>query len=435
VTQRGQATGPRSTRGALLGSVTASFFSQGALVVTGVIVARTLGPEDRGYLALIFLVPGILQQVGTLGLPLATTYFIASDRSREGAVRRALRGPFAAQLVVLTILQAVTLWLLVSGEPQQVRDAAVISLGILGGALADMYGKAILQGQRRFAAYNVMWNGIVSFYLIGVVALFAAGQADLVTISIAWVLANLAAGGLSMIVALSAPLPPAREGSKVERRQMVRFGLKGFLGTVSPVGTFRLDQAAIGLFLAPRALGLYAAALAVTNLPAFISRGIATITLPQVAHAAAGDRRAEARSYLLVSSALTGAVVLVLEVTAGWLVPFFFGAAFEDAVPITRILLVGSFFTGVRRVLTDSASGMGRPGLGSIAELVSWIVVVPGLVLLMPLWGAEGVAAAITLSTAASLVALVLLIRRADERSVRGGRAASTQPQLMDPRE
>lgn len=395
-------------------------------------MARTLGPEDRGYLALIFLVPGILQQVGTLGLPLATTYFIATDRSRESAVRRALRAPVAAQVVVLTILQAITLWLLVSDDPQRVREAAVISLGILGGALADMYGKAILQGQRRFAAYNVMWNGIVSFYLIGVVVLFAAGEADLVAISAAWVLANLAAGALTTVVALSAPVPPVGDASSVERRKMLRFGLKGFLGTVSPVGTFRLDQAAIGLFLAPRALGLYAAALAVTNLPAFISRGIATISLPQVAHAAAGDRRAEARSYLLVSIALTGLVVLALEVVAGWLVPFFFGAAFEDAVPITRILLVGSFFTGVRRVLTDSASGMGRPGLGSIAELVSWIVVVPALVVLMPAWGVEGVAAAITLSTAASLVALVLLIRRADSRGVRGARPASTQPPLVD---
>ncbi len=424
--------GPRSTHGALVGSVAASFFSQGALVVTGVLVARTLGPEDRGYLALIFLVPGILQQVGTLGLPLATTYFIASDPSREGAVRRALRTPVFAQLAILTILQGIALWFLVADDPQRVKDAAVVSLAVLAGALADVYGKSILQGQRRFAAYNLMWNGIATFYLIGVVALVTTDRGDLVTFSIAWVLANLAAGGLSTIVALSSAPPPAPDDSGVERGQMLRFGLRGFIGSVSAVGTFRLDQAVIGLFLAPRALGLYAAALAVTNLPAFISRGIATITLPQVAHAEAGDRRGEAGSYFRLSIILTGLVVLALEIVAGWLVPFFFGAAFEDAVPLTRILLLGSFFTGARRVLADSASGMGRPGLASIAELISWAVLVPTLVVLVQIWGVEGVAAAITISTAVSLLALILLIRSVDKRAGTRDLVPGVPAPLMD---
>jgi O-antigen/teichoic acid export membrane protein len=66
---------------------------------------------------------------------------------------------------------------------------------------------------------------------------------------------------------------------------------------------------------------------------------------------------------LVFSVVLTGAVVLVLEILAGWLVPFFFGSEFEDAVLITRILLLGTFFWGVRRVLTDITSG--------VADLVS----------------------------------------------------------------
>jgi O-antigen/teichoic acid export membrane protein len=117
------------------------------------------------------------------------------------------------------------------------------------------------------------------------------------------------------------------------------------------------------------------------------------------------------RNYVVFSIALTGVVVIALEISAGWLVPFFFGSEFDDAVLIMRILLVGAFLWGVRRVLTDTTSGSGRPGFGSIAELASWVAIVPALALLMPVWGVEGVAAAMVVSSALSLLVLVLLVR------------------------
>ena len=133
------------------------------------------------------------------------------------------------------------------------------------------------------------------------------------------------------------------------------------------------------------------------------------IALPQVARADREDRRHTAWRFFFVSMTVTGIVVLVLEIAAGWLVPFFFGSDFSDAVSITRILLVSAFFYGARRVLTDSASGGGRPGLGSLAELTSWIVLIPLFATLTPIWGVEGVAAALAISSGVSLVALVLM--------------------------
>jgi O-antigen/teichoic acid export membrane protein len=395
-------------QGAIAGSLAASLFSQGALVVTGVLVARTLGPTDRGYLALLFLLPAVLQQVGTLGLPLATTYFIASDPRHETVVRRNVRIPAFAQIAILTFVQAVVLAVLVTGEANRVRTAAIVSLGILAGALADMYAKAMLQGQRRYAAFNLLWNAISALYLVGVVALVVTGNADLVTIAIAWVGANLLAGWVTLLVALRGR-PVIGQEPAVTRRHMLRFGLKGFFGSLSPVATFRLDQAVTGLFLAPEALGLYVAALAFTTLPTFISRSTAMIALPQVARADRDARRDATWRFFFVSTTVTGLVVLVLEICAGWLVPFFFGSDFEDAVSVTRILLVSAFFYGARRVLTDSVSGGGRPGLGSLAELTSWIVLIPMLALLVPMWDVDGVAAALAISSAVSLVALVLM--------------------------
>jgi O-antigen/teichoic acid export membrane protein len=381
--------------------VFASFAGQGLLVVTGVVVARALGPTDRGYLALLFLLPTVLQQVGTIGLPLATTYYIARDPTEERHIRRLVVAPAFAQAAVTIAAQALVVWILVQDEPDRVQLAALISLPVLVGALADMYGKAIVQGQRRYPAFNLLRNATVFLYMVALIGLVAFGDADLVSVSVAWVGANLVAGGLTIAVARRPrPLVAQSEGGTT-RGTMIRFGLRGWLGSLSPVSTFRLDQAVVGLFLAPQQLGLYVAALAFTNLPTLIARGVAMIALPQVARP--GRSSSEVGSFFVVTIVLTGAVVLVLELTAGWLVPFFFGSDFEEAVPITRILLVSAFFYGARRVLTDAVSGAGRPGLGSVAELSSWVVLLPALALLTPLWGLEGVAAALAVSSAASL--------------------------------
>jgi len=414
-------------RGAVAGSVIASVAGQGLLVVTGVIVARALGPTDRGYLALLFLLPAVLQQVGTVGLPLATTYFISRDPGEERRIWRLVTTPGLVQALLLTLVQAAALWFLVHDESDEVQLAALVSLPVLAGALADMYGKAIVQGQRRYAAFNLLRNATVVLYMVALVGLVAVGNADLVSVSIAWVAANVVAGTVTIAVARRNPMLADEQSGRTTRVDMFRFGLRGWFGSLSPVTAFRLDQAVVGLFLAPEKLGLYVAALAFTNLPTFIARGVAMISLPQVARP--GRHGGEVRSFFVLSMVLTGAVVVVLELTAGWLVPLFFGDDFRAAVPITRILLVSSFFYGARRVLTDAVSGAGRPGLGSLAELSSWIVLVPLLIVFTPLWGLEGVAVALTASSAASLGVFLVLLRRWRPG---GGPAAATVTGELD---
>ena len=53
----------------------------GNSVVAGVIVARWLGAEGLGQLAVINVSVGTLVQFASLGLPSANTYFIAQDNS------------------------------------------------------------------------------------------------------------------------------------------------------------------------------------------------------------------------------------------------------------------------------------------------------------------------------------------------------------------
>ncbi|MET0817138.1 MAG: hypothetical protein ABWZ67_06260, partial [Solirubrobacteraceae bacterium] len=101
-------------------------------------------------------------------------------------------------------------------------------------------------------------------------------------------------------------------------------------------------------------------------------------------------------------------VILALELTVGRLLPFLFGSAFEEAIPMSRILLVGALFLSLRRVLTDGARGLGRPTIGTIAEVASWVVLLPAVVVAAAAGDATDMAMAVTASAFVSLVVIVV---------------------------
>src|SRR5882724_7035637 len=78
---------------ALGGSFAAAGLLQVLLVGSGVVVARSLGAQDRGYLALLIVVSGICTLVGSLGLFTAATYYIAGDRDLARPLVRSLLWP------------------------------------------------------------------------------------------------------------------------------------------------------------------------------------------------------------------------------------------------------------------------------------------------------------------------------------------------------
>jgi hypothetical protein len=286
-------------------------------------------------------------------------------------------------------------------------------------------------------------------YSAGVLAVFVSGYNSLIEITVVQVTAVVLVGALTLLIAAlgSAVATPPEEipwaaagpdggalmgaapGSAdpfPSRRKMMRFGAKGLLGSMSAVETFRIDQAVIGLFLTPAALGLYVVGVSITNLPRFLAQSIGMIAYPIVA--TTRDLRASYRAvwrYFWISIAISIAVVAPLELMAGALIPFFFGDDFAHSATIARILLAGTVAVGARRVLTDGARGAGYPGAGTIAEIASWVALAPTLIVLVPRYGVDGVAAALAASWAISLAVLVAMVLRA---GIRGSNHTTSTP-------
>lgn len=397
-------------RSTLIGSVMTGLGGQLAVVVSGIIAARMLGPENRGYLALLVLIPTALSQLGSLGLPLAVTYeFSRDERLGRGALKNI--GHVATGVTLaLVVTHAAILALLFGGRETDIQTAAAITLLIIPADSAQLYGLAILQGRRDFKAFNVLRLLPAVTYSALAVPAFLLEAGNLPQFALWFTGSYVAVAALTLTTALRRS-PPRDVPEAPQAGTMLRFGLRGLLGAVSPLETLRLDLAIVALFVAPAALGLYVVGVAFTNLSRFAAHSIGVVAYPHIS--AKRDPIRARRSmwrFVLLSFGVCLAIVIPLEFLAGWLVPSLFGKAFAPAVGIMQILLVSSVFLGTRRVLTETSRGIGQPALGTLAEIASWLSLVPAIALLAPRLGAAGVALAFTTSAAISLVVLIALV-------------------------
>ncbi|HEX8086012.1 MAG TPA: oligosaccharide flippase family protein [Solirubrobacteraceae bacterium] len=398
----------QSIRRASAETVVAGVATQAILMASGIIVARLLGVENRGHLALMTLFPLILAMAGTLGLHTATTYYIAQGHSAR-AILRVVRTTALRQAAVLLVIEAGILVAVFHNEDTGVQVAAALSALGLPAMLMVNWAQAVLQGEHRYRAWNVARLVGPLLYSTGLVAVIAVDADHIALVAGLWAGTLFLACLGALVYAVrnaspeGSPPPPLAE--------MRRFGLKGMVGWISPLETFQIDQLFLGLALTAADLGIYVVGAALTNLTrVFIPQSLGVIAYPHVAsQATRRDARRAVWRFFLIALAVCGAAVAFLELVVGPLIPLFFGDEFRDAVPIARILLVGSLFLGLRRVLTDGTRGAGEPTLGTMAEGVTAAIAIPGLFVFGSQHGPEGVAWVITVSYGLGLLVMLAL--------------------------
>lgn len=395
-------------RRATLESVMTGFLGQAVLLISGILVARVLGPEGRGYLAILVVFPVVLSQLGSIGLPQAATYFIAKKDDEVSEIYKVIKTAFFAQAFFLVIIHFIIVGLYVRHEPKEVVMAGYFTLAVIPGMLGQQYGLAILQGSQIYRLFNIMRLMPVTLYAAGILLIFWAGFASLPTITFTWVACNLIIGFLTFKLSL-AKVPRLRAGKQIERSpiflRMLKFGLKGLVGNISPFQNFRIDQLVAGLFLSPVALGIYVIGQAFTNLPPFIAQSAGIVVYPSVVASVSG-RTAKRLiwRFLAAVSVLNGIIVLALIALIPILVPFFFGQAFSSSIPIARLLLVGAYFESLRRILIEGMRGLGRPEVSSWAEVSMYPFLCVFIPVFIGFYNLVGLSVAVTLGYLLSLI-------------------------------
>jgi O-antigen/teichoic acid export membrane protein len=379
-------------------------------VVSGALLARTLGPAVRGVVAQATLWPSLVLTAGAVVNVQTIAYF----RARYGIAGRQACLMLTAILATPLLLLALGVnWaaLGLTGKPGYAAAnvfALSLPLNMIGGVLT-----AALLGEMRFKAF---WSirAMTAVLMTGGVAILAVTRhltpvIYCALVVVVWLGTAIVALGVQRPGVLRQAAPPMPM-----LREAMRFGVATNATMLPYQVNLRLDQLIISLVLPTSALGFYAASFAWSSILSLVGGAFSMVVLAETARVDPTDRMAFEAA---VARVRRGCIIMVIAGVAAALaaqvaIPLIFGVRFAKAIRPAQILCIASVFLNINLLLHEFARGLGRPGLGGIPESLGVIVSVVGLWLLIPTHLVTGAALASLGSYAAICAALVWSMSR-----------------------
>lgn len=379
-------------------------------LVTGIIVARSLGPAGRGELAAILIVVQTAGWIFSLGSAEAVAYHQARNPTHGSR----LIGSWLAIALPLGLLAIpigeYLLPTLFSAQSQETIDLGRVYLLLVTVVLMGIVFNGILLGDERFLAYNVMRLLIPAQVAIGYVLLLALGE-----LTVESALIVNAAGTVSTTIA-AAIACIARHGVSRPHplllRSTVWYGIKAHGGSLAGFVNARLDLLIIPAFLSAASVGLYSVATNVSSIIGMLTGTVAMVVLPVAARDAAGSARVVVRTMhavLLIGGSLGLALIFLAEVA----LRLIYGASFAEAAPALRILLPGEILNACAAVILSGMLAANRPFLSSIPFFFGAAITLAGLIFFLPDGDITTAATITTIAHSVVFVGSVLLYRRA----------------------
>jgi len=378
-------------------------------VAAGIIVARWLGAEGVGALAVINVAVATIVQLGSFGLPSSNTYFIAQDQAhfRAAAINSLIFAFGAGSILALCLSLTAALrpdWF--GFVPPELIRIAAISIPF---QLVVLIGLNILLALGKIKEFNLLDLAGQSFVLINAVLVLLVlkqGLATLVTLNTAAAILVSLVVTLLLVISGNSIVQSKWRGDIGLLRRMIVYGLKFHISILAGAIIIRADLLVVNHFRGAAEAGVYSVASQFALLLMLLPGVIATLLFPRVT----SEQDARGETTCLVSRYTTLIMFLccLAAVPLSLLLPWIYGSAFADATRLLLILLPGVYLIGLESVLVQHFNALGLPRaipLYWLATLVLNLILVFALV---PRFGAQGAAIASTISYAAifGLVAL-----------------------------
>lgn len=390
---------------------TGSFALMQALRILGsfavaTLVARQLGADGKGALALVQQAPSIAALVMGFGFAGVNVYFVGSGRKTASealsdsvaisALALVVGVPvsvFALQAIpALNGLSAAAIW----------GSAAIVPISVLSSQVA---GILIGQGRPERQAWAQSVAVAANVAIVG--ALYAT-----VRLSVgAAVATNLGTSVVALLLMLGWLGEPVRlTGITGRLRDAFSYARRRYLTDVAAMLEMRVDIVMLGILATASAAGVYSVAVAVVELLWFIPRAAETPLLSRFLH----SRPEEGVALVAVSVRLT--VVLQAAMLLGALVllkpaiALVFGPAFGGAPQLFWVLAPGVVANGLVGPLISYLTARGHlfPGLSGATVAANIFL----NALLIPSMGAAGAALASSVTYTAGSAWLVWRFRK-----------------------
>ena len=381
-------------------------------VATGIFTARVLGPAGRGVFTAVTLWPQFMAALMMLGLNNALVFHMRRSPTMANSV-------VTAGLAIGALLAAVGAAIGAVVIPLTMGDTysrGVIAFAVASTAIVTAVNLMTMLLRPAFIVYgrlgtsnNSAWANPLFYLAILLVAwcvvpmtaeLAAACQFFSAILVLAW-----------MGVRLAQVFHPDFSGFPDRSRSLASYMLRSAPGEAMVVLGGSLDRLVLVPLIPAADLGLYAVAYSLSRLLTVLQAALAPVALPAMANRTpeeAKDLHDKLFRFTLyaVLGVAAGAFLL-----GGWALRLFYGHAYAPAAILFKILVLEAALGCLNFLPAQLFMSLGRPGFLSVLQMMSFVVMLLGLVLLVPALGARGAALAMLLSAVFRLCSLLCGLR------------------------
>lgn len=357
----------------------------------GVVLARALGPTDRGYLALAMVWPTLIAAVGGLGVGEAATYLIGRNADRLSEIFSASLILGLIQSLLLIVMGWLTIPHLIAGKPSVVISASLFYLWVIPLFPFTAAPLAVLQGRLWLGPFNLARASVHVFYTAILLALWVE-QGVSIRSALA---ASLIASSLTLFITFGLVAKRVRlklRFSLHDMRPLLTYGVKLHLGNVASLLIQRADLVALALLASAATLGNYVVATAVAAGAGLVPAAASMVLFPIFSNRDQDSLGHGVARFAIVAGGFTIVAGPILAIALPWVLPYLFGSVFASAKFISIILVAAYLIRGWNQMLSSILRGSGVPLATSVGEIGGLVVTAALLIYLVPWSGAHGAA-------------------------------------------
>ena len=408
----------RASRHVVVHAAGVNFAMIGITTFAGVLIARWLGAEGRGYYAAIMAWFALAQVIGELGQSGAVTFWVSRDPSRAKDYVASSR---LLMLVIGVLVAAVGIVLspLFAHGIESVTVAYRIAFG--GCLLNSLCAASVyaLQGTS-INRWNIVRISQPIAYLVLIVALALSHKLDIIWVSVALVASIL----VQFSIAIGQGIVEGLEGGRPRKALVKELAIYGvaYSGSAIPGSlASQYDRLVLSGVAIPAQLGLYAVAGSVAGLAYPFSTAVASVVFPRSARAdldEAGRRHLERRAIFGTALVSLG-ISMAIAIGVAPLIPLVFGQSFQAAIELVWWIIPAIFFRSVSQVISALLRGRGRPGLVTYGQLFGLVAGVATIFPFMAWLGVRGAALAVSLGELVVLAVTIAMFVAERRRTLR----------------
>lgn len=380
--------------------------------LSGIMLARWLGPMVRGQLAAAMLWPGIISIVVTLGLQHAFAYAVGVGWGTPRQLHRlAWKFSILVGLPTMIAYWAICPWILGRQFSQDIWIPRIFALyiptAIYAGFLLPIY-----QGTGDFQRWNIARMFRSGAWTLGVAALALVAALNLLNLLLIQI-GILCIIGVYLFSRLRVLNDKHKSEGSFAVRPLFRYAFAIYASGLAYTINQQLDQLLLSLWVSPSDLGQYAAAVTLSSMVLVIPAAVGAIGFSKISRSFTNpsEQNMHIKVTLAWGSMLLIPAGLTITLLAPWLTETLFGPNYGHAGELLRVLAPAATVLGVGMLLADVLRGVGKPIYATWGAVLGAAITICGLALTLRRYGTWA-AAWVSFGAYASMTSLQLVLLR-----------------------